>query len=277
MRHGPRVSGDLFDARGARCGALHAFALSEVERGLTIRRAPDAPPPCEASFSAALAAALGGAPAARWTARVVTAEEGTDPARALAWTAVASDALRANGFRRTGAREEVSLALDAAAVRAWVEAHAASPIRWALRALGDPRALARTAPLLQRAARGDPDTDDAEDALAWLRALAEDDDYPEDSSRLAVGSLDESEVALVIAQRHAASGVARITYLGLDPARRGAGLGRAVYAQGLSLARDLGAARYVGGTSTENRPMRALFASVGAAPWRSLDTWSLAR
>ena len=48
-------------------------------------------------------------------------------------------------------------------------------------------------------------------------------------------------------------------YVGVLPARRGAGLGRGLHARGLALLSEAGLARYVGSTDFRNAPMRRVF------------------
>lgn len=61
-------------------------------------------------------------------------------------------------------------------------------------------------------------------------------------------------------------GTGTLLYLGLAPAARGRGLGRALHAEALWQLRQAGACRYEDATEADNLPMRALLAAAGCEP-----------
>lgn len=72
----------------------------------------------------------------------------------------------------------------------------------------------------------------------------------------------DGPLGLVLPQRvNATTGT--LYYLGVVPARRGRGLGRAIHALGLRLLADAGLVRYVGSTDVRNAAMLAVFARNG--------------
>lgn len=117
-----------------------------------------------------------------------------------------------------------------------------------------------------RAAVGDPfDTSTPQSALEDLRELqdAAGPEYMPEEWVLVED--DEGPIGVVLPQLfpdHPAAGT--VFYVGVVPARRGQGWGRALHRYGLTRLAALGASEYHGSTDAENAPMRAIFATNGA-------------
>ncbi len=134
---------------------------------------------------------------------------------------------------------------------------------------------ARQAPA-RRHSLGDPSSSPDEDAEAALREFLADASFTNDPLGVQVGTLDGVDVAFVMTQVNPTTGWSRITYMGVAPSHRRRGLGAVVHARGIAVARTLGGRLYVGGTSTANAPMLALFRRLGAQPLRAMERWALA-
>jgi GNAT superfamily N-acetyltransferase len=125
-----------------------------------------------------------------------------------------------------------------------------TPMSW--REAGDD-----AAPLLARAAEGDPHGRDVRDEPAAL--LREGD-------RVAIGD----DVAVVCTRVDPKDGWCTIAYLGLVPEARGKGLGKWVHRHGFAMMRAQGGKLYHGGTATSNKAMIALFKAHGCREFKRM-------
>jgi GNAT superfamily N-acetyltransferase len=260
---------------------LATFPFSDRERGLQLRWSGDSPAlPSPAAWRDALDAVLGDAHRAgiqRVEARVVTRDAERDEALTAARAASTRAALTARGFVPGDGRAEFRLPLDGDHVARFVDTHAArDPFTWDALAPAGAVDLARAAAAMQAASVGDPMSSPDEDAAAAIREALADESLTHDPMGVQVGAIDGADAAFVMAQVSPTAGWSRITYLGVLPAFRGRGLGAFVHARGLALARSLGGRLYVGGTSTRNAPMLALFQKLGAEAFRTMECWTVA-
>jgi GNAT superfamily N-acetyltransferase len=259
---------------------LATVPYSDRERGLQLRWSGDSPAlPSPAAWRDALDVVLGDAHRAgihRVEARVVTRDADRDEALIAARAASARAALTARGFVHDDGRAEFRLPLDRDHVARFVDAHAArDPFAWDALAPAGAVDFARAAAAMQAASVGDPMSSPDEEAAAAIREALADASLTHDPMGVQVGALDGADAAFVMAQVSPTTGWSRITYLGVLPAFRGRGLGAFVHARGLSLARTLGGRLYVGGTSTRNAPMLALFQKLGAEEFRTMERWTI--
>ncbi len=268
----PRLTLQASD--GTPAATLDRFDASDVETALALRPTdPLRAPPDRMGLVAALTAVVAEASSRSHrivTARVLQHAEGLDEAHLSPWTAAVQGALARVAFLQTGERYDVTA--DLAACADWI-AHHDRGLTWTSLSLHDEDELVRAAAAMQRVSRGDPESNDDEEALPTLRAMRDDDEYPREATRVAVGSVEGDDVAFAFVQRHGPTGIGRVTYVGVVPEVRGRGLGRAAYAHALAMLREVQPARYVGGTSSENRAMCALFDALGARRTRVWRVW----
>lgn len=271
----------LADDAGTLCLTLAPFASGDRERAVQLRWAADvASLPSPAAWRDALGVVVADARAAGvrlLETRVVHQESGRDEAVTAARASSSRAALTALGFARDGGRAEFRLPLDGAASAEWIAARAAEdPFAWDALSPAGAVTFERAARAMHDASLGDPMSSPDEDAAAALREALMEESLTHDPVGVQVGTRDGADAAFVMAQVNPATGWSRVTYMGLLPAHRGRGFGSFVHARGLALARAQGGRLYVGGTSTANAPMLALFRTLGAEPFRAMERWTLA-
>ena len=103
------------------------------------------------------------------------------------------------------------------------------------------------------------------DADADFAAHAESPGFRPDLCRLAVADGADAGLVLVAASGDGAAAVWDVCYLGVVPAFRGRGVGRALLAGRLAAARDAGAAAVTCAVDAANEPARRLYAAAGFA------------
>ncbi len=214
----------------------------------------------EGSFGALLDAALASVAGRHGRAlhvRLSTAERPSDHASSLI----------ARGFARVSERVEFEALVEG------LPNDATSPLTWAaLPDLAD-NTLRDAGRLLNRAGHGDPDWGDDDEGLELLKGYLAETGLTRGPECIAVGTLEGSPAAIVVAQVNHSTGVGRITYLGVAPECRGRGLGTWVHRHGFAMLKAQGAERYRGGTLANNLPMLQLFSLHGCAEWRRLEEW----
>lgn len=275
------MSLSVTDSTGAHCLTLVPFAVSDRERAVQLRWVDGATAlPSPAAFTEALHAIVTDARASHLhliETRVVTRDADRDATLTASRASLARAALTALGFAHDGGRDEFRLALDSDAVTHWLTPLAArDPIRWSALAPAGSVTFEQAARAMHDVSLGDPMSSPDEDAAAALRESLADASFTNDPMGVQVGTLDGIDAAFVMTQVNPTTGWSRITYMGLTPSHRGRGLGAFVHARGVALARALGGRLYVGGTSTANAPMLALFRRLGAEPFRAMERWALA-
>ena len=275
------MSLSLTDATGAPCLTLVPFAVSDRERAVQLRWLDGATAlPSPAALSDALHAIVADARASHLhllETRVVTHDADRDAALTAARASLARAVLSALGFAHDGGRDEFRLALDSDAVAAWLAPLTArDPLQWSALAPSGEVTFERAARAMHDVSLGDPSSSPDEDAAAALREFLADASFTNDPLGVQVGTLDGVDAAFVMTQVNPTTGWSRITYMGVAPAHRRRGLGAVVHARGIALARTLGGRLYVGGTSTANAPMLALFRRLGAEPLCAMERWALA-
>ncbi len=275
------MSLSLTDATGAPCLTLVPFAVSDRERAVQLRWLDGATAlPSPAALANALHAIVTDARASHIyliETRVVTHDADRDAALTTSRASLTRAALTALGFVHDGGRDEFRLALDSDAVTAWLTPLVArDPFHWSALAPAGELTFERAARAMHDASLGDPASSPDEDAAAALREFLADASFTNDPMGVQVGTLDGVDAAFVMTQVNPSTGWSRITYLGVAPTHRRRGLGAVAHARGVALARTLGGRLYIGGTSTANTPMRALFRRLGAAPFRAMERWALA-
>lgn len=175
--------------------------------------------------------------------------------------------LTARAFTRVSERVEFE------AMVADLPDDAESPLSWkTLSDLADDT-LQAAARLLERAGQGDPDWGDDDDAFELLKGYLADPALTGGTECVAIGTLDGTPAAIVVAQVNRSTRVGRLTYLGVVPEHRGRGLGAWVHRHGFAMLNAQGAARYRGGTLLGNLPMLRLFSKHGCTEWRRLEEW----
>lgn len=207
--------------------------------------------------------------------RVLRQSEGSDPAALGARADGLGEVLCALGFHHAHDRVEYRLALDADLDDRVRTRAAGDPLRWRSLAPTGDVTLAHAAAMLARVSVGDPMSSPDDDAEDFVRTSLVDPELSGDSACVQLGALDGEDVAFVMAQAHRGDGPSRITYMGVVPAHRAKGIGALVHLRGLAMLRAQHAVRYHGGTTTTNAPMRRLFEALGAAPYCTLEAWSL--
>ncbi len=142
--------------------------------------------------------------------------------------------------------------------------HAPGPLRWRS---ASSEGLDDAARLLSAVATGPDGLEADEDPRQWIDALLQTPDRINDPAAcIHLGSLDNTDVALVCAQTETATGWSTIAYMGLRPEVRGRGLGNWVHRHGISMLRRQGAQLYHGGTGADNAAMQACFARQQCTP-----------
>lgn len=274
------MSRTLVDDTGAVCLTAFPFVVGDRERGVQLRwldSASSLPSP-DALFEA-FSSIVTDARAEHVRlieTRVVTRDVDRDETIIAARASMTRSALTSLGFARDGGRDEFRLALDGDELSAWLAPLAArDPFHWSALPPSGELTFERAARAMHEVSVGDPSSSPDEDAAAALREYLADGSFTNDPLGVQVGTLDGVDAAFVMTQANPATGWSRITYMGLAPTHRTRGLGAVVHARGVSLARTLGARVYVGGTSTDNAPMLALFRRLGAAPFRAMERWVL--
>lgn len=273
------MSRTLVDGAGSDCLTLLPFATGDRERGVQLRWHDGGSLPSPDALSEVLDAIVSEARSDRVRlveTRVVTRDVDRDASLTTARASATRAALSALGFTLDGGRDEFRLALDSDALSAWLAPLAArDPFQWSALSPSGALSFERAASAMQRVSVGDPSSSPDEDAAMALREYLADASFTNDPSGVQVGALDGVDAAFVMTQVNPANGWSRITYMGVAPSHRGRGLGAFVHARGLSLARALGGRLYVGGTSTTNAPMLALFRKLETTPFRAMERWTL--
>lgn len=148
-----------------------------------------------------------------------------------------------------------------------------SPLRWEKSSSSGVWSLEKVAQVFNRVAIGDPDCRPEENKLELLEGYLQDPSLTKTADCIQVGLLDDSPVALVIAQVNPKTGWSRITYMGVDPEYRGHGLGKWVHRHGFEMMRAQGGKLYHGGTVATNCAMIHLFKTHGCLEYRRMQEW----
>ena len=209
--------------------------------------------------------------------RVVTATEGVDEALTAARAALHRDSLSARGFKRDEDRVEYRMdladaltALDALDVR-----KRAAELVWNCVDAESESALARAAGLFLKASEGDPASHSDDDAMGFLRVLIGDKETVQAPERLQIGMCGDDPAAVLALMVRPSDGWSTIYYLGVLPAFRRRGFGRAGMLQAFHSLKAMGGKIYHDGTGSGNAAARALFARLGRPPFRVMEEWRL--
>jgi len=119
-------------------------------------------------------------------------------------------------------------------------------------------------PVLWEASQGDPFEGDDRDAEREWRELVADTGTELDPTLWRIALRDGVPVGVVLPTVwEGARREGTLSYVGVVPAHRGRGLGRALHAAGLRLLAEAGALRYAGSTDVRNAAMARVFAANG--------------
>lgn len=128
--------------------------------------------------------------------------------------------LRALGFERRGRRIEYRTPVDR--LPQWGH----GPLAFAAMGSDACPTVEDAAAILAKCVVGDPDLDYTDDPLDSLRGFLDEPGLYAADDCVQIARLGDDEVGIVIAQTDVASGWSRVTYMGLRPEFRGAGLGK---------------------------------------------------
>jgi len=152
-----------------------------------------------------------------------------------------------------------------------------SPLVWSAIQSLELAELEKVVVLLKRAAVGDPSFDPEADSLSELQADLKDTVLTTGPDCIHIGHIDGKPVAVVFAQINPRTQWSRITYMGLLPEFRGAGLGKWVHRHGFEMMRVQGGSLYHGGTVSTNESMIRLFETHGCKVFRRMQEWKCVR
>jgi len=209
--------------------------------------------------------------------RVITATEGVDEALMSARAALHRDCLSARGFRRGEDRVEYRMDLaDALTALAALDApESAGELVWSCVDAESESDLARAAGLFLKASEGDPASHSDDDAMGFLRVLMGDKETVQAPERLQIGMCGNDPAAVLALMVRPSDGWSTIYYLGVLPAFRRRGFGRAAMLQAFHSLKAMGGKIYHDGTGSDNAAARALFARLGRPPFRVMEEWRL--
>ena len=235
--------------------------------------------PAGTAWAAAIDAGIaacedGGATSIR--SRVIISASDTSEEPVAARAAMHRDALTARGFRIRGERIEWRQSLDDA-LAALAEHHHRATLSWRPVDVDDEADLARAADLLRAARQGDPDSDPADDARGIIDALLNDRAAAQTPERVQIGYCEGIPAVVLLLTVCPDDGWASISYLGVQPAFRGRGMGREAMAHGLRCMKAMGGRVYHDSTAAANTAARALLAGLGSPPYRVMEEWRLVR
>jgi ribosomal protein S18 acetylase RimI-like enzyme len=215
--------------------------------------------------------------------RVITATEGVDEALTAARAALHRDSLSARGFERGEDRVEYRMdladaltALEAAKSAAELDVRKSSAeLVWNCVDAESEPALARAAGLFLKASEGDPASHSDDDAIGFLRVLIGDEETVQAPERLQIGMCGNDPAAVLALMVRPSDGWSTIYYLGVLPAFRRRGFGRAAMLQAFHSLKAMGGKIYHDGTGSGNAAARALFARLGRPPFQVMEEWRL--
>ena len=206
--------------------------------------------------------------------RVITAAEGVDQALTTARAALHRGSLSAHGFKRGKDRVEYHMDL-ADALTALDGRKCGAELAWSCVDTQSESDLARAAGLFREASEGDPGSHSDKDTLGFLRVFIAEKDTAPAPERLQIGMCGNDPAAVLALMVFPSDGWSTIYYLGVLPAFRGRGFGRAAMLQAFRSLKTMGGKVYHDGTSSGNRAARALFAYLGRPPFQVMEEWRL--
>lgn len=92
---------------------------------------------------------------------------------------------------------------------------------------------------------------------------------------ISIGSYNNKNISLVVAQKELNSDWCRLSYMGLTEDSRGKGLGKWVHQKGFQMMKDQGGLSYHGGTHSNNLGMRKLFEKHGCQYKFEMEEWQI--
>ena len=204
--------------------------------------------------------------------RLLTSRAGDVAGLAPRRSAAQREALQRLGFSPAEGRVEYLLPL-AEAIASLTAVARTRRLSWRSVASVPGPELSAVEALLDRAAKGDPDHDPTEDALAMLIQRTKDVNTLQSADCVQVGTLDGRDAVVVLPSYRPATGVGSLFYLAVAPEARGHGLAAEALMHALIVLAAMGARTYHEGTAAANAPARRLLAHLAAEPTLTIEQW----
>lgn len=129
------------------------------------------------------------------------------------------------------------------------------------------------AKVLMLVAKGDPNTSEDDDPLAFIQDFLVDPELTAGPQCIHVGFLNDEIAAFAVVQIKLDTGWSRISYMGTIPGFREQGLGKWIHRFCFRIMKRDGGKLYHGGTVTSNTGMIRLFESSGCEKFREMSEW----
>jgi len=127
--------------------------------------------------------------------------------------------------------------------------------------------------LLREASIGTPDGVDTSVGSTAIANLLDGDYASMDPRTVQVGFLDGTAAAVLFCVATPEDGWSTITFMGIVPSQRRAGLGTQAHLHGIATLRELGGVTYHDGTGESNEAMLHLFAKQGCVESNRMEEW----